>query len=93
MQQRTPITYWIKKKKNEKQKHTVKKKKRKKHTVREEQQQQKAKKNEESLCELQDAIKRYDLQIIKVKDGKESEEATVSLFKKIIMVENFPNPY
>lgn len=40
----------------------------------------------------QDAIKRNNLHIIEVTEGKEREEGTVRSLKEIIMTENFPNP-
>lgn len=40
----------------------------------------------------QDAVKRNNLHIIEVTEGKGREEGTVRSLKEIIMTENFPNP-
>ena len=48
------------------------------------------KKNEEKLRNLQDILKRSNIQIIRVPEGEEEEQEIEILFDKI-MKENFPN--
>uniref|UniRef100_A0A8C4M3G8 LINE-1 retrotransposable element ORF1 protein n=1 Tax=Equus asinus asinus TaxID=83772 RepID=A0A8C4M3G8_EQUAS len=56
----------------------------------EEERELRLKRNEETLQELSNRIRRCNIKIIGIPDGKEKEKRAESLFKEI-MAENFPN--
>ena len=60
-----------------------------KNTQKEQEKENRLRKNEEGLREMQDNMKRNNIRIIGIPEGKEEEQGIENLFEKV-MTENFP---
>ena len=61
-----------------------------KNTQKEQEKEKRLRKSEEEIREMQDNMKRNNIRIIGIPEGKEKEQGIENLFEKVMM-KNFPN--